>query len=58
MRKHNTKFATRWARQPGDRSNFPQQMAHSFVGNKLAQFIANGALINLFERAGIRVSAH
>jgi len=41
MRKHNAKFAMRWSRGKGDRTNFPQQMAHGFVHNKAAQFYAN-----------------
>lgn len=52
MRKHNTKFATRWSRKTGDRSNFPQSTAHEFVNNKFAQFAANSLLQTLFLRAG------
>ena len=36
MRKHNKRFAQRWSREGGDRSNFPQYMSHSFVNNKEA----------------------
>lgn len=52
VRKHNTKFATRWSRETGDRSNFPQQAAHGFVNNKFSQFAANSLLQTLFLRAG------
>ena len=31
MRKHNKRFAQRWGRDKGDRSSFPQHMAHGFV---------------------------
>lgn len=37
----------------GDRSNFPQHMAHGFVHNKAAQFFANGLLQSLLARAGV-----
>lgn len=53
MRKHNTKFAQRWSRLKGDRSNFPQVMAHNFVKDKSHQFWANGLLHKLFVRAGL-----
>ena len=53
MRKHNKRFAQRWSRTKGDRSNFPQHMAHGFVHNKSAQFFANGLLQSLLARAGI-----
>lgn len=50
MRKHNKKFAQRWTREHGDRSNFPQSMAHKFVHDKLSQFMANGLLRALLKR--------
>lgn len=50
MRKHNKKFAQRWTREPGDRSNFPQSMAHKFVHDKLSQALANGLLRALRKR--------
>lgn len=53
MRKHNKRFAKRWGREKGDRSNFPQHMAHGFVNNKSAQFLANGLLQSLLARAGV-----
>lgn len=53
MRKHNKRFAQRWGRDKGDRSNFPQRMAHGFVHNKSAQFFANGLLQSLLARAGV-----
>lgn len=53
MRKHNKRFAQRWGRDKGDRSNFPQHMAHGFVNNKAAQFCANGLLQSMPARAGV-----
>jgi len=53
MRKHNKLFAQRWGRGKGDRSNFPQHMAHGFVHHKSAQFLANGLLQSLLARAGV-----
>ena len=53
MRKHNKRFAQRLGRDKGDRSNFPQHMAHGFVHNKSAQFFANGLLQSLLARAGV-----
>lgn len=53
MRKHNKRFAQRWSRGEGDRSNFPQHMAHSFVHNKSAQFFANYLLQSMLARAGL-----
>ena len=53
MRKHNKKFAQRWARDKGDRSNFPQQMAHAFVKGKTNQLVSNGLLLGLLARIGI-----
>jgi len=50
MRKHNSKIAQRWSRKAGDRSNFPQKMAHSFMSDKLSQFFANGLLMALVRR--------
>lgn len=47
MRKHNKRFAQRWSRERGDRSNFPQSTAHAFVNNKTAQLFANGLLCSL-----------
>lgn len=47
MRKHNRKFATRFGRTDGDRSNFPQSAAHSLVHNKQFQFHANALLKGL-----------
>lgn len=53
MRKHNKRFAQRRGRGEGDRSNFPQHMAHSFVHNKSAQFFANYLLQSMLVRAGV-----
>lgn len=50
MRKHNRKFATRWSRESGDRSNFPQTMAHSVVNNKQFQLAANSLLRGLLRK--------
>ena len=56
MRKHNTKFAQRWSREKGDRSNFPQTMAHSFVKDKGVQFQANGLLQAMFILGNIKIN--
>lgn len=54
MRKHNTKFATRFGRgNDGDRTNFPQTMAHRIVNNVHFQLGANTLLRNLLSRAGV-----
>lgn len=53
MRKHNKKFAQRWSRERGDRSNFPQTMAHSFVSGKVNQLVSNGLLLGLMARIGL-----
>lgn len=53
MRKHNKKFVQRWTRENGDRSNFPQQMAHAFVKGKTNQLVSNGLLLGLLARIGI-----
>ena len=50
MRKHNKKCATKWSRWPGDRSNFPQSMAHSFVNDKRNQLFANWLIRHLVTR--------
>lgn len=44
MRKHNKRFAQRWTRARGDRTNFPQMMAHAFVKDKTNQIMAHGLL--------------
>ncbi len=53
MRKHNKKFAQRWTREKGDRSNFPQTMAHAFVKGKTNQLVSNGLLLGLLARIGL-----
>lgn len=53
MRKHNKTFATRWTREKGDRSNFPQSMAHASVNNKGNQLFANRTLALLFDRCSV-----
>lgn len=50
MRKHNTKFAQRWTRVKGDRSNNPQQMSHATVHSKPFQLAANSLLLGLLHR--------
>lgn len=50
MRKHNRKFAQRWSRENGDRSNFPQVMAHGVANNKGFQLAANFLLRGLLKR--------
>lgn len=44
MRKHNKKFATRFGRTDGDRTNFPQNMAHSLSKNKAFHLASNALL--------------
>jgi hypothetical protein len=41
MRKHNIRFAERWGRAGGDRTNFPQQTAHKIANDKGFQLGAN-----------------
>lgn len=60
MRKHNKRFAQRWARTKNefgelDRSNFPQVMSHSYTKNKAAQLMHNSLLLSLLAVAGVRV---
>lgn len=50
MRKHNARFAQRMTRAKGDRSTFPQQMAHHLVHSKIHQLFANGLLLGLLAR--------
>lgn len=50
MRKHNKQFAIRFGRTGGDRTNFPQTMAHSIANNKASQLWANATLTNLLRR--------
>ena len=55
MRKHNKRFAQRWQRERGDRSNFPQAMSHSYAKNKAAQLMHNSLLLSLLAVVGVRV---
>lgn len=55
MRKHNKRFAQRWGRDTGDRSNFPQTMAHGFVKSKQGQLLANSLLLALMNIAGVSI---
>lgn len=56
MRKHNEKFMQkRWGREDGDRSNYPQTMAHGVAWNKFAHLWTNNLLIGLLKRLGQRV---
>lgn len=50
MRKHNRKFAQRWARLPGDRTNNPQMRAHKLAHDKLFQFWNCSLLMGLLAR--------
>ncbi len=50
MRKHNKAMAARWTRDPGDRSNTPQHMAHSLVNSKAFQLAANPLINKLLKR--------
>jgi hypothetical protein len=47
MRKHNIAFAVRWGRSGGDRSNFPQSMAHEIANDKQFHLAANFLLRGL-----------
>lgn len=49
MRKHNKKFAERFGRTDGDRTNFPQTMAHSIAKNKQFHLSANSVLRRLLK---------
>lgn len=53
MRKHNTRFAERFGRTGGDRTNFPQTMAHSITHNKAFQLGSNQLLHSLLRRGGV-----
>lgn len=60
MRKHNVRFAQRWARTKDehgklDRSNFPQMVAHAFVKGRTNQLVSNSLLLGLLYRIGIKV---
>ena len=50
MRKHNHRFAQRYTRGGGDRSNFPQSMAHSLANNKAFQLATNPLILPLIKR--------
>lgn len=50
MRKHNKQFATRFGRTDGDRTNFPQHMAHSLSKNKAFHLASNSLLSALLRR--------
>ena len=53
MRKHNTRFAERFGRTGGDRTNFPQTMAHSIANGKAFHIVANSLLRGLLKRIGV-----
>lgn len=56
MRKHNKKFMQkRWGREDGDRSNYPQSMAHGVARNKFAHLWTNNLLIGMLKRLDQRV---
>lgn len=56
MRKHNEKFMQkRWGRDAGDRSNYPQTMAHGVARNKFAHMWTNNLLIGMLKRLSQRV---
>lgn len=50
MRKCNKRFAERFGRTDGDRTKFPQTMAHSIANNKGFQLHANALLKGLLKR--------
>ena len=54
MRKHNAKFATRMGRIEGDRTNFPQKMAHTVVNDKAWLLGASTLMNRLLARTGLR----
>jgi len=51
MRKHNKQMATRWGRDPGDRTNFAQGVSHKIANDKGFQLAANSLLGALLKRA-------
>lgn len=53
MRKHNKRFAERFGRTDGDRTNFPQTMAHHLANNKMFHLLTNSLLMRLFKKAGV-----
>lgn len=50
MRKNNKKFAERFGRTGGDKTNFPQTMAHSIANNKGFHLSCNSLLRALLKR--------
>lgn len=50
MRKHNKRFAERFGRTDGDRTNFPQTMAHTIANGKQFHLAANHLLRGLLKR--------
>lgn len=50
MRKHNKHMATRWGRDPGDRSNFAPAFSHKLASNKGFQLGTNALLRGLLKK--------
>ena len=55
MRKHNKQMATRWGRNPGDRSNVASSFSHKLANDKGFQLGANGLMRHLLSRIGVNV---
>lgn len=53
MRKHNNRFSERFGRGKDDRTNFPQQMAHSIANNKGLHLASNHLLHAILRRGGV-----
>lgn len=53
MRKHNKRFAERFGRTDGDRTNFPQTMAHQIAKDKMFHLYSNNLLVRLLKKAGV-----
>lgn len=53
MRKCNSKFCERFQRDPEDRTNFPNTMAHSIAKDSSFHLFMNPLLPNLLRRAGV-----
>ena len=55
MRKHSKQMATRWGRNPGDRSNFASSFSHKLANDKGFQLGANGLVCRMLRRVGVNV---
>lgn len=50
MRKHSKAMASRWQRDPDDRSNTPQMIGHQLANSKPFQLAANALLRGLVQK--------